>query len=156
MNSIKLLLISIIAAMAISTSARAGNLMAGTFAGNQDFTVEGSLRIFPTGSFFQSIFMPVAGTAMISFSAVCTTQAPGNAYTRVILLIDGVAVYPTDQPNYMFCSTHGPNNVFNFATYSFVVAKNLTAGNHDVQMHAVPVGPGAFTRIRQLSLTAWN
>lgn len=156
MNSVKIGLISMIAAAVMSTSAQAGNLMAGSFAPNQDFTAEGSLRIFPSGSFFQSIFVPTAQTVMISFSAVCATIAPGVASTRVLLLVDDVPVYPTGSTANAFCATRGPLNAVNPETYSFVVAKALSAGSHDVQMHVIPSGVGATSRIRQLSLLAWN
>ena len=79
-----------------------------------------------------SFSVPVAGIVSITFNAKCFVDGPSaQTYTDLDVLIDGIAVPPTNGAFDVFCGDYG-----GLTRTSLTVGKSLTAGNHTVRIRA--------------------
>lgn len=155
----KLFVAACAATCVISGAARpafAEHLLTSVFAPEQLFTTPGLAKIFPSGSFTQSIFLTTPSTVMINFSAVCSTSGAGFKFTSVQILVDGKRLYPTNQSGNVLCGTGGNETAADgLATNSFISTATLGAGNHNLNVNVVPTS-GATSRLKNLALTIWR
>lgn len=130
------LALSTAAALSVATVPASAVVQAfGSNAANFSFTTPTALVPLNNGA--TSIPFNIPGAAnvrvAITFSAECAVGAPaGNtgAWVDIDILVDGVAVSPTNQVNDAFCSANGSAAVDGWATNSITVARLLAPGPH--------------------------
>jgi len=79
------------------------------------------------------------GMRVITFSAECAVDAPAGSFTGWVdidILVNGIAVPPTDQTSDAFCSSNGTVGFDGWATQSISVARKLNAGPHTIEVRA--------------------
>ncbi|BBE72160.1 hypothetical protein [Oharaeibacter diazotrophicus] len=145
--------------VASAVPAAAENLLSTIFAPEQTFSEPKFLAVFPSGSFTQAFFVQTPQTVMISVSAVCGATGTGNQGVALKLMIDGKAVYPTNQIGNVFCAAdHTPLATPGSEMHSFVTSVEVKASmaSHSLQLQAIPLGTGTTGRIKNLSIQVWN
>lgn len=79
------------------------------------------------------------GFRIITFSAECAVDAAAGVFTAWVdidILVDGVALPPTNVTTDAFCASNGTVGLDGWATQSVSVAKKLGPGSHTVEVRA--------------------
>lgn len=79
------------------------------------------------------------GIRAITFSAECAVDAAAGSFTAWVdidILVNGIAIPPTDLTSDAFCASNGTAGFDGWATQSITVAKKLAPGPQTIEVRA--------------------
>ncbi|MFO1338810.1 MAG: hypothetical protein U1F53_11340 [Burkholderiaceae bacterium] len=128
---------------ALAAAAQAKIVASATYSANFQFSTPTALvPLTPSGGTTKTFAIDSVGMYGLTFSAECSVDAPdGNkdAWIDLDILVDGVAVAPTDNGNNedAFCGSIGTAGFHNWGRHSITVpVRFTTTGDHKVQVRA--------------------
>ena len=94
-----------------------------------------------------------AGLTAVTFSAECVVQlSGGNNWATIDILIDGIAIAPTEGDEDAFCTEVSNESVY--GTNSITVARRLTKGTHTLTVKSYVTGGSG--RLDDIAVTVWR
>jgi len=109
--------------------------------------------ITSTGATSITFVSKKAGLTAVTFSAECTVRPPGfNNWATIDILIDGIAIAPTEGNDDAFCTEVSNESVY--GTNSITVARRLTKGTHTLTVKSYVTGGSG--RLDDIAVTVWR
>ena len=126
--------------LGLSTAAHADILKAVTFALD---AVGSSRSLMPlTGAAATSVSFSIPGNQSrkiaITYSASCGAAGPVNGFIDIV--VDGLEISPTNTSGEAFCSADQTLALDTLARATIIGVKNLTPGQHTVEVYAEALG----------------
>lgn len=128
--------------LGLSTAAHADILKAVTFALD---AVGSSRSLMPlTGAAATSVSFSIPGyqsrKIAIAYSASCGAAGPVNGFIDIDIVVDGLEISPTNTSGEAFCSADQTLALDTLARATIIGVKNLTPGQHTVEVYAEALG----------------
>lgn len=109
--------------------------------------------ITSTGATSITFVSKKAGLTAVTFSAECSVRLSGvNNWATIDILIDGIAIAPTEGNDDAFCTEVSTESVY--GTNSITVARRLTKGTHTLTVQSYVTG--GTGRLDDIAVTVWR
>ena len=128
--------------LGLTTAGHADILKAVTFGQDASGTTRTQMPL--NGAAATSVSFSVSGNQSkkiaITYSASCGAAGPVNGFIDIDIVVDGLKIPPTDTSGESFCSTDQTVALDTLARATIIGVKNLTPGQHTVEVFAESLG----------------